>query len=308
MSFTNSTRFEMLNKSNYDTWKIQVEALLIKNDTWSYVSGEKSRPQITGEGEARAITEEEQKKWIAADRKAKSDLILAMNASELRQIRSCETSREIWMKLESIYESKGPARKATLLKQLIQHKMREDDDVREHVARFMDTVDKLQGMNIEINGDLLSIMLLYSLPSSFENFRCAIESRDSLPHVENLKVKIVEENDARNQKLDGSSTAVSCSPNTSQGIRTHQKTTTRNKTKNLRSPKLPTSVITAVNVVTKLLIVSKRREKNTKRLDLFMNLIFRGKLTIKGVWTADVHHTFATTRSCSSIEKKLNAS
>ncbi|KAH0816603.1 hypothetical protein GEV33_006188 [Tenebrio molitor] len=187
MSFTSSTRFEMLNKSNYDTWKIQVEALLIKNDTWSYVSGEKPKPQVTGEGEARAVTEEEQKKWIAADRKAKSDLILAMNASELRQIRR-------------------PARKATLLKQLTQHKMREDDDVREHVARFMDTVDKLQGMNIEINGDLLSIMLLYSLPSSFENFRCAIESRDSLPNVENLKVKIVEENDARNQKLDGSST------------------------------------------------------------------------------------------------------
>jgi hypothetical protein len=206
MSFTNSTRFEMLNKSNYDTWKIQVEALLIKNDTWSYVSGEKPKPQITGEGEARAVMEEEQKKWIAADRKVKSDLILAMNASELRQIRSCETSREIWMKLESIYKSKGPARKATLLKQLTQHKMREDDDVREHVAKFMDTVDKLQGMNIEINGDLLSIMLLYRLPSSFDNFRCAIESRDSLRHVENLKVKIVEENDARNQKLDGSST------------------------------------------------------------------------------------------------------
>jgi hypothetical protein len=76
--------------------------------------------------------------------------------------------------------------------------MREDDDVREHVAKFMDTVDKLQGMNIEINGDLLSIMLLNSLPSRM--------SRDNLPNVENLKVKIVEENDARNQKLDGSST------------------------------------------------------------------------------------------------------
>jgi hypothetical protein len=142
---------------------IQLEALLIKNDTWSYVSGEKPKPQVTGEGQARTVTEEEQKKWIAANRKAKSDLILTMNASELRQIRSCETSREIWMKLESIYKSKGPARKATLLKQLIQHKMHEDDDVRKHVAKFMDTVDKLQGMNIEINGDLLSIMLLYSL-------------------------------------------------------------------------------------------------------------------------------------------------
>jgi hypothetical protein len=48
MSFTNSTRFEILNKSNYDTWKIQVKALLIKNDTWSYeyVSGEKPKPKL----------------------------------------------------------------------------------------------------------------------------------------------------------------------------------------------------------------------------------------------------------------------
>lgn len=52
-------------------------------------------------------------------------------------------------------------------------------------------------MNIEINGDLLTIMLLYSLPDNFENFRCAIETRDTLPDVESLKVKIIEENDAR---------------------------------------------------------------------------------------------------------------
>lgn len=40
-------------------------------------------------------------------------------------------------------------------------------------------------------------MLLYSLPPSFENFRCAIESRDELPTPEMLRVKIIEENDAR---------------------------------------------------------------------------------------------------------------
>jgi gag-polypeptide of LTR copia-type len=40
-------------------------------------------------------------------------------------------------------------------------------------------------------------MLLYSLPPSFENFRCAIESRDELPTPEVLRVKIVEESDAR---------------------------------------------------------------------------------------------------------------
>jgi hypothetical protein len=49
---------------------IHERSLFIRNDTWSYVFGEKPKPQVTGEGEARAVTEEEQNKWIAADRRA----------------------------------------------------------------------------------------------------------------------------------------------------------------------------------------------------------------------------------------------
>lgn len=70
-------------------------------------------------------------------------------------------------------------------------------DVREHVNKFFDTVDKLEEMQIKINKDLLSIILLYSMPSNFENFRCAIESRDELPTPETLRVKILKEYEAR---------------------------------------------------------------------------------------------------------------
>ena len=75
--------------------------------------------------------------------------------------------------------------------------MENGGDVRDHVSRFFDAVDKLSEIEVEIHPDLLSIMLLYSLPSSYENFRCAIESRDALPSPETLRVKIIEESDAR---------------------------------------------------------------------------------------------------------------
>ncbi|CAB0004910.1 unnamed protein product [Nesidiocoris tenuis] len=75
--------------------------------------------------------------------------------------------------------------------------MSSNDDVRDHVSSFFDTVDKLLDMEIKINDDLLTIMLLYSLPEEFENFRCAIESRDDLPKPETLRTKIIEEADAR---------------------------------------------------------------------------------------------------------------
>lgn len=52
-------------------------------------------------------------------------------------------------------------------------------------------------MDVDINVDLLTVMLLHSLPSSFDNFRCAIESHDTLPSPDSLRLKIIEENDAR---------------------------------------------------------------------------------------------------------------
>lgn len=120
------------------------------------------------------------KQWISNDGKVKSDIILAISPPELKQIKGCATSREVWLKLESIYASKGPARKATLLKRLTLQRMTESHDVREHLRNFFDAVDKLADMEVSINDVLLAILLLYSLPQSYENFRCAIESTSIL--------------------------------------------------------------------------------------------------------------------------------
>jgi len=72
----------------------------------------KEKPTPTGENAA------EVRRWETADRKAKADIILAISPAELKQVKSCVTSKDIWEKLTAIYQSKGPARKATLLKQL----------------------------------------------------------------------------------------------------------------------------------------------------------------------------------------------
>lgn len=194
MASHHAVRIESLNRDNFDTWKIQMEALLVKNDMWAYVTGEKRKPPIVT-GDVSSATAAEA--WEKEDRKAKSDIILGISPTELKRIKGCETSNEVWRKLQTIYQSTGPARKATLLKQLTLHRMDDGKDIREHLNLFFDTVDKLGEMEVEINNDLLTIMLLYSLPPCFENFRCAIESRDSLPTPEALRVKIVEEYDAR---------------------------------------------------------------------------------------------------------------
>lgn len=44
--------------------------------------------------------------------------------------------------------------------------MNDGEDVRDHLRKFFNTIDKLSEMNVDINADLLTIMLLYSLPTS----------------------------------------------------------------------------------------------------------------------------------------------
>ncbi|KAG5323079.1 POLX protein, partial [Pseudoatta argentina] len=115
-------RIEALNKDNYDNWKMQMEALLVRNHAWQYVNGACPKPErIDGD----AASETAERDWVERDSKAKSDLILSISAGELKQIKECQTLRHIWLKLESIYQSKGPARKATLLKRLMLQKMEE---------------------------------------------------------------------------------------------------------------------------------------------------------------------------------------
>ena len=190
----NYARIELLNKKNYDTWKLQMQAVLVKNDLWEYVNGTKTKPDLGAEN-ANAVAVRE---WEKNDQKAISDMILSISPSELKQVKNCDTSHAMWTRLKEIYQSQGPARKATLLKKLTLHKMATTGDVRDHMNEFFDTVDKLGDMDIKIHPDQLAIMLLYSLPANFENFRCAIESRDVLPTPEALRAKIIEENDARN--------------------------------------------------------------------------------------------------------------
>jgi hypothetical protein len=142
MASTVNYRIEPLNKNNYDTWKLQAQAILIKSDLWKYVSGEIKCPDDT--------QPEEKKTWLHQDLNAKSDLTLIISPGELRNIKNCTTSKDVWDTLSNIYASKGPARKATLLKKLILHKMENGENVRNHLDQCSrpDAVDKLAELDI----------------------------------------------------------------------------------------------------------------------------------------------------------------
>lgn len=138
---------EALGEDKLGTLKLQVWALLMKNDAREYVSEQKVKPEIIVEG---ATTEAADCVWEIGDMKAHSNLVLAMNPSKLKQIKACETAYFVWQKLHTVYQSIGTVRKAALSKQLMLHKVVEQADVREYIPKLFAVVDKLQEMKVNI--------------------------------------------------------------------------------------------------------------------------------------------------------------
>ncbi|UYV65566.1 hypothetical protein LAZ67_3004717 [Cordylochernes scorpioides] len=83
-------------------------------------------------------------------------------------------------------------------------KMRPNDDLKDYLSKFTSLVDNLGEIGAQVPEDFLVILLLCSLPESYERFRTAIETRDELPKLETLKVKIIEE-DQRQREMEGTS-------------------------------------------------------------------------------------------------------
>ena len=179
----------------------------VKNNTWRYVNGKTAKPKVKVEYAASTASAA---KWEEEDLKAQSDLVLAISSSENKQIKVCKTSHEIWLKLEEMYQSKGPMRKTALLNQLLSKKMEDGGNAREYTRDFFNIADKFSEMDIAINQDLLSVILLRSLPERYENVCCAIPSSDVLPSPENLRIKITEEFDAQKVVSRESTSRVQC--------------------------------------------------------------------------------------------------
>ncbi|XP_060819569.1 uncharacterized protein LOC132909010 isoform X3 [Bombus pascuorum] len=172
---------EPLSKNNFHKWKAQIQMSLMRNNSWEYVSGEKIR------------TTENATEWDIADRKARSDIIITVSPEALMKVNDCKTSKEVWDKLNDIYCISYSAYKSMLIKQLINCKMQEDEEMDNHIINFSTLISKLRKIHIFIQDDIASILLLNSVSNSYEDFKIAVETEEQFPSFEDMKIRLLQE-------------------------------------------------------------------------------------------------------------------
>lgn len=109
--------------------------------------------------------------WIDLDEKALSVIQLCLKREILREVIHESIAVGLWAKLESHYMTKSLANKLRLKERLYALRMKEGTEIQSHLSEFSSILLDLENLEITIEDEDKTILLLVSLPDSFKHFK-----------------------------------------------------------------------------------------------------------------------------------------
>nr|GFA98238.1 retrovirus-related Pol polyprotein from transposon TNT 1-94 [Tanacetum cinerariifolium] len=104
------------------------------------------------------------------NKKAHSAMILCLGNKVLREVTEETTAAGFWSKLETLYMTKSLANKLYLKKKLYTFYMPAGRKIFEHIDEFNKIVLDLANIEVKFEDEDLALLLLTSLPASYEHF------------------------------------------------------------------------------------------------------------------------------------------
>ncbi|GJS04380.1 retrovirus-related pol polyprotein from transposon TNT 1-94, partial [Tanacetum coccineum] len=141
---------------DFGLWRIKMRALLIQHGC------EAALEVLPEDMEAQAKTE--------LNKKAHSAVILCLGNKVLREVTGETTAAGVWSKLETLYMTKSLANKLYLKKKLYTFYMPAGRKISEHIDEFNKIVLDLANIEVKFEDEDLALLLLTSLPASYEHF------------------------------------------------------------------------------------------------------------------------------------------
>ncbi|GJU74030.1 retrovirus-related pol polyprotein from transposon TNT 1-94 [Tanacetum coccineum] len=109
-------------------------------------------------------------KYNPQDKKAHSTILLSLPDEVLYEVADEETAAGVWKKLEKLYMTKSLTNKLLLKQRLFSLRMKEGSALKDHLDALNSILMDLKNVEVKIDNEDAALILLVSLPPSFENF------------------------------------------------------------------------------------------------------------------------------------------
>jgi gag-polypeptide of LTR copia-type/Domain of unknown function (DUF4219) len=145
---------------NYAVWKIKMMDILTGQDLWDYVDGSTTLPMDAAQ----------QPVWHRKDRTALSVIRLRVADKMLVYVMSSTSAKEAWDTLKSLLETQGALGIVLVWQKLFWSQCADETPIDEHIWTLCSYREELHNLEQKIDGEEFSIILLTSLPESWNNY------------------------------------------------------------------------------------------------------------------------------------------
>ncbi|KAF5335922.1 hypothetical protein D9758_018331 [Tetrapyrgos nigripes] len=185
---------------NYRTWKVKMIDILTDLDLLEYVDGSHAEP----------ADQSAKEDWKKKDRKALSTIRLRVDDSCLIYVEDSKTSKEAWDALNDMYEAKGPIAIVLLRRKMFTVRCEEGGDIETHIKLMRSYQSQMNTLGQKIEKADFSMLLLTSLPDSWDSFISTFGSTD-LEDSNKVIQRILQEASRRNERSANSDAVLTSS-------------------------------------------------------------------------------------------------
>lgn len=174
------TKFEIEKfdgRINFGLWQVQVKDVLIQSGLHKAL---KERP-TSGKGDKDSEKSESSKdsekfrisdeEWEELDMKAASQIRLCLAKNVLANVIGLSTTKELWEKLEELYQTKSISNRLYLKEQFHKLQMAEGTTISDHLSVLNEIVSELESIGVKIDDEDKALRLIWSLPSSYKHMQ-----------------------------------------------------------------------------------------------------------------------------------------
>ena len=166
---------------NFGLWQVQVKDILIQSGLYKALKGkpaslseEKEPDKSGGSSESKGKSKMSEEEWEELDMRAASQIRLCLAKNVLANVARWSSTKELWEKLEEMYQAKSLSNRLYLKEQFHKLQMEEGTKISDHLSALNGIVSELESIGVKIDDEDKALRLIWSLPPSYEHMQTVL--------------------------------------------------------------------------------------------------------------------------------------